>query len=303
MSIVPSLLLTLVLVPIYYLCLGTLAQSNLVHPATRVDWVHLWRALIHPRGNRVARQIATTSPSAQVTLGAVCVAIAMTAVLAGLTFLLVRWQGLITAFMVTLEWFLITYLLAYVLNSKGSIAQAVAGTAAATVITALHVLLPEVWPISALAATLMLSSVLIQYSKIPFRVLLFLSVGFFFYDVINVYGTGYMVDLAEQLTAQPTTNSMIITVPSSLNLTAEPSAMIGLGDIIFPGFWMLLAFQTPSGTRRTYVVGATLAGISLGWVATEAILLLSSQPVPALMTLLPGALLGYLLGKRLSPQT
>eukprot|EP01103_Thecamoeba_quadrilineata_P010046 TRINITY_DN2072_c0_g1_i1.p1 TRINITY_DN2072_c0_g1~~TRINITY_DN2072_c0_g1_i1.p1 ORF type:complete len:385 (+),score=43.57 TRINITY_DN2072_c0_g1_i1:62-1216(+) len=133
-----------------------------------------------------------------------------------------------------------------------------------------------------------------------YRVSCILLIGLFFYDIFWVFGTDVMVTVAKSFDAP-----IKLVFPRDIFTPGSPLSMLGLGDIVFPGFLiaMMLRFdlhlaKTRSQTKKksskarfakTYFY-ATLAGYVLGLFLTISIMHIFKAAQPALLYLVPTCL-------------
>jgi presenilin-like A22 family membrane protease len=115
------------------------------------------------------------------------------------------------------------------------------------------------------------------------RMLALLYLAFMTYDVVAVYGTGAMIDLANAMPNLPIEIRVPTLVGSGLGL--------GLGDVVIPGLAIItgIAYGTWRQSILAYVIG-------LGIVLV--ILFVSDRGVPATIVLCPAVLLGLLTSAR-----
>jgi len=130
---------------------------------------------------------------------------------------------------------------------------------------------------------------LVWEMKLTFRQTLLIALGMTAFDVTNVYFTGLMMHLIEQL--------QIGTTPLTLSVTPEIGehikiTMIGLGDIIFPGSLIIYAYRTAKQYAKNSLWICSLFGYFVGLLITIIMVnFFGSQP--ATLFLYPGVFLGF----------
>ncbi|GEM_PF-2882170 len=133
---------------------------------------------------------------------------------------------------------------------------------------------------------------LMMFRKMTFTGASILSAAIMLYDVLMVFGTQTMQKAAGKFIELP----ILLTVPSSLALDAEPLIKIGLGDIVLPGAIVILAFRKMVQCRNSALPGFAMSGYALGYAVTLVVLYVFRFPQPATIYLMPGALLGLVVG-------
>lgn len=127
---------------------------------------------------------------------------------------------------------------------------------------------------------------LVIYRNVSLQLCLALSIGIITYDALHVFGTRIMQEVASNTGASALG---LLTIPSSLSVSAVPLMQIGLGDLVFPGFIVMVAYRigkvwSAAGAIIGYVVGM---GLTL-WVNIH-----FNFPQPATIYLIPATFLGY----------
>ncbi len=145
------------------------------------------------------------------------------------------------------------------------------------------------------------ASAMLSFSRISARLLALVSVALVCYDAIHVFGTGLMQVVADQAYATSQQEGAIVigmvNIPSALDLAAPTSVAIGLGDIVTPGLWVMVAALTTQHPNT--VMFTTIVGIMIGWIACLTVSELGYLYLPALIFLMPGSMAGYYIGNRL----
>ncbi len=145
-------------------------------------------------------------------------------------------------------------------------------------------LFPGEWAIYNLVGIIGGIALLSIFPSLTFKRALALGVGIIVYDIVGVYVTGWIVQLAGGLNFLP---PAVIIIPAIITnaATAAPNLMmIGIGDIFFGGILM--------ATARIY--GAekqAFLGYSLAIVGAYAMAKITSHGVPATMFIVPLMLL------------
>lgn len=128
----------------------------------------------------------------------------------------------------------------------------------------------------------------------------------FFYDIFWVFGTPVMVEVAKNLDGP-----IKLMFPKEIPVQGDKGFnMIGLGDIVIPGIYVALMLrydlmkymkanpqspETPFSVKNCKYFLSTMAGYSLGIVATLFIMFYFQAAQPALLYLVPGCLLSSIL--------
>ncbi len=281
MGLLPATVFSVVVIPLFYVAVGLLSVSRFVN-ASVTDLSQ----------NTDQEFLAGTASGLDGAKRAGGVFLAMTAMLAAVA--LISWwsQDLVRTTMLAFTFALIWFLFAGQVNPTQSMRRVALGLAVAGWLLATKIWWPTSWVWNGISSFLVVTGMMLSFRTIQLRLLAILSAGLFVYDVVHVYGTGLMMLAAEN--SGNAASSLMVAIPSSLADGAEAAYHVGLGDIGFPGAWMMLAFRMASAHDRPVVVVTTLVGIVLGWGATIATLEITEHPVPALIFLVPGCALGYL---------
>jgi presenilin-like A22 family membrane protease len=126
--------------------------------------------------------------------------------------------------------------------------------------------------------------------KISFREATILAIAVILYDVVMVFVTHGMVELAISLKASATPLMIAFTPAVEKYIHLK---MIGLGDIVLPGSMMVACFYAGKRyAKRSLFVGA-LIGYFIGLLATIAIMNIFQYPQPATLYLYPGVFFGF----------
>lgn len=283
MDLLPAIIFSVVIVPLFYVTIGLLSVSRHVNASVTSispDFqasVSGERAAERPLGG--AMRVLAVFLVMSVLLGAVA---------------LVAWmsQDAIRGIALMATTFMIWALVAGQTNPTYSVAQFLIGTVAAAWLLVARLWWPDNWVWGGIASLLATASMILAYRTVRFRLLAIVSAGLFAYDAVHVYGTGLMMTVAES--SGGATSSLMVAIPQGAAVESAASYQVGLGDIGFPGLWVMLAFRMAAAHGRRAVVVTTMSGIVLGWIATIATCELTRHPVPALIFLVPGAALGYL---------
>jgi minor histocompatibility antigen H13 len=114
-----------------------------------------------------------------------------------------------------------------------------------------------------------------------------LLVGLFFYDIFWVFCTPVMVSVAKNFDAP-----IKLLFPRALDaLGKRPFSMLGLGDIVIPGFFvaLMLRYDLQNGFRTKYFQSC-FGGYVLGLTATLAVMIYFNSAQPALLYIVPSVL-------------
>lgn len=283
MDLLPAIIFSVVIVPLFYVIIGLLSVSRYVN-ASVTNISADFQASVSGEG-------AAERPLGGA-MRALAVFLAMSVLLGAVA--LVAWmsQDAIRVIALMTTTFMIWILIAAQTNAGYSSVQFWIGTIAAAWLLVARLWWPDNWVWGGIASLLATASMILAYRTVRFRLLAIVSAGLFAYDAVHVYGTGLMMTVAES--SGGATSSLMVAIPQSAAVESAASYQVGLGDIGFPGLWMMLAFRMADAHARPIVALTTIAGIVLGWIATIATCELTQHPVPALIFLVPGAALGYL---------
>lgn len=178
------------------------------------------------------------------------------------------------------------------LNPSGRSSQSIAGLAIGIACMILLSYAPSRL-FANLGFVIMVVSMPISFKNIGFKTLLFISIGMLVYDAFNVYSTGLMGAVA---TSAMTANlPLIAQLPASIQTDSPTVTTVGLGDVIFPASWVMLAFRSADEHRNRRVILTTLLGNTLGWIVAMTACFHSDSGIPALIYLLPFTIGGYLM--------
>jgi presenilin-like A22 family membrane protease len=128
--------------------------------------------------------------------------------------------------------------------------------------------------------------ILLTFRTITDRQCAAVSLGIMAFDAVSVFVSGQMQPFAE---AAGDHAGASIAIPAGLS-PANPSVFsIGLGDLVVPGFVVLLAYRT-YGKRGA---AGAIAGYLAGMLVALVVLLISDSTQPATIYLVPGAYFGF----------
>lgn len=143
------------------------------------------------------------------------------------------------------------------------------------------------WATNNLCSVVIALSVLAYFRKMTARQCMALTMGIMAYDAAAVFLSGHMLKLVEGVGGS---TGSLIAIPSGLASGSATAFFIGLGDVVFPGFIVVVAY------RLGKLKGAT--GAILGYVAglavAIAVLSIFRFPQPATIYLVPATLLGFI---------
>ena len=140
---------------------------------------------------------------------------------------------------------------------------------------------------AALAMGVML---LVQFRSISFRGTILLSFAVMLYDAIAVFGTRIMQKAAGGFMELP----ILLKVPSSLALSAQPIIHIGLGDIVLPGVIVMMAMRESRNNSKSSLFTAAMVGYVVGFIITILVMAIFQFPQPATIYLMPCTLLCFI---------
>ena len=123
--------------------------------------------------------------------------------------------------------------------------------------------------------------------KIPFRYIVIGLAALFVYDVVNVFGTKVMVEMAHATIGIKLPLAFII--QSSFSFESQPISMLGVGDIAIPGLVVAHAYRTGG---RIYFIATTI-GYIVGMFVACAVVIFFHLAQPALLYLIPSVLIAF----------
>lgn len=126
-----------------------------------------------------------------------------------------------------------------------------------------------------------------------FRFAITFSGGMFLYDILHVYITEWMQDaVAPTFEVQA---PMLLLAPKSLSLEAGTQNLLGLGDVLVPGFIIMTAAVLAYRQGVMSLLYGGLAGYAVGLSLAGLLAFVFNQLQPALITLYPCTVAGILL--------
>lgn len=185
-------------------------------------------------------------------------------------------------------WISIVGLFGAILNPTGNPWQLLWAIVGGTITSAAAIHWPNWILINALSVIAALSG-MISWRFVRMKSLLALSIGFFLYDFIHVFGTGLMEMLAARVESTP----MTLSIPATLATEAPPLFTIGLGDLVVPGFLVMLSFRVALHHRSIVLPVATILGVLAGNILTLIACLMMNRGQPAMIYILPCGWLAY----------
>ncbi|MBI3633935.1 MAG: hypothetical protein HY226_06650 [Candidatus Vogelbacteria bacterium] len=137
---------------------------------------------------------------------------------------------------------------------------------------------------------------LVAYRNITLKQSAILSFGIMGYDALMVFGTGLMQKVAEgAATGGKVLIPVLVMIPKTLSINSSNQFMLGLGDIVLPGFIVMCALRLAVRHRSlSLAIGAWL-GYVAGSIMALTMLFIFKFPQPATIYLMPGTFLGLLL--------
>lgn len=127
--------------------------------------------------------------------------------------------------------------------------------------------------------------VLIYVSKTKIPALLVVMTAVVIYDVIHVFGTKMMQEVAGKVTALDL--PLLLAIPETLSLSSKVIMQLGLGDIVLPGAIIMLALKEGRRLSCKALGVSALIGYFIGWIIACVILAISESPQPATLYLIP----------------
>ena len=134
------------------------------------------------------------------------------------------------------------------------------------------------------------------FKRITLKQAIVLCFGIMMYDVIAVFGSGHMLELAKLSDSSPvspdgsSTNIVFgaLVIPDKLSISAKSLFMIGLGDIVTPGLLIMSAYKLYTIRGLNYAV----IGYCLGMIVSTIALICFEKAQPATIYLIPCTLIG-----------
>lgn len=121
-----------------------------------------------------------------------------------------------------------------------------------------------------------------------FKTSAILLIGLFFYDVFWVFGTDVMVSVATGIDGP-----IKILFPQTIFGSHEKKSLLGLGDIVIPGFFVAqtLVFSVEYAKRGTYYFTVAMIAYVLSLVHTMVVMVVFNHAQPALLYIVPWLLI------------
>lgn len=222
--------------------------------------------------------------------GIIVVAVVLTIMLATFIFVAKQWPVFTRYYFIFVFW-LSTHLFFLKLKEAGSkiISHRVIVSMASVCVIGIWLLRPN-WLTVNIVATLSAVAILVLLRTISLRALTLFGIGVVIYDVIAVFSTKKMIELASSMSSMP----LLISIPKSFDLSSAPFTMLGLGDIVIPGTLIMACVVTKNRTMQMF--GAI--GYFFGLAVALTVLSLTHSAQPATIYLIPGTLLGIFLATK-----
>lgn len=132
---------------------------------------------------------------------------------------------------------------------------------------------------------------LVQFSGIKLKTAIILFCGMMLYDTVNVFKTGLMqisVDFVKDL-------PILLAIPSSFSLDAKRVALLGLGDVVLPGFMVMIAAREAKRYNTKMFVITTIVAYFVGLGVVYGVVELTDFPQPATLYLCPAVVIGFII--------
>jgi len=127
-----------------------------------------------------------------------------------------------------------------------------------------------------------------------------LLIGLFFYDIFWVFGTNYIMGDGNSVMVSVAKNfeaPIKLLFPKTLPSVAGQFSMLGLGDIVIPGFYVAMCLRYDKSTNNvTRVFQWCFVGYCLGLGATVFVMHVFKAAQPALLYIVPAILLFSFVG-------
>lgn len=161
-------------------------------------------------------------------------------------------------------------------------------------LTVLWLIFPN-WVTLNLAALCIVLDMLVRFRNAKFLNLAILGAGIVLYDVVAVFVTKHMVLLANLVIEGNL--PILIRVPDGLSFNAGLVFAVGLGDVVLPGFVVMLAMREARRLNQTSLGHWTIGGYVVSFVVMGLLMWLFKIPgMPATLFLIPGVFGGLALG-------
>ena len=123
-----------------------------------------------------------------------------------------------------------------------------------------------------------------------------LLIGLFFYDIFWVFGTNFIMGDGNSVMVSVAKNfeaPIKLLFPKTLPAIAGQFSMLGLGDIVIPGFYvaMTLRYDKNIGKGKTSVFEWCFIGYCLGLGTTVFVMHVFKAAQPALLYIVPAVLI------------
>ncbi|MBI3632253.1 MAG: hypothetical protein HY225_02295 [Candidatus Vogelbacteria bacterium] len=144
-------------------------------------------------------------------------------------------------------------------------------------------------------AILMATQFLVTYRNITLKQSFVLSLGIMGYDALMVFGAGLMQKVVAGATiGGKVLIPVLVMIPKTLSIDSDYQFMLGLGDIVIPGFIVICALRLAVRYRKSSLVIGAWLGYVAGSIAALSMLFIFKFPQPATIYLIPGAFAGLL---------
>jgi presenilin-like A22 family membrane protease len=144
------------------------------------------------------------------------------------------------------------------------------------------------WLVLNVVALLLALPVLAIMSKLTFKQCFLLSFAIVAYDIVSVFGSGIMQEVAVNAENTPA----FLSVPTEF---INGPNMIGLGDIVLPGLTVMLAFRKARDCALPFLGYASFAGYVIGSIAAGIVCVYFNVAQPATLYLVPAVIGAFIL--------
>ncbi len=161
----------------------------------------------------------------------------------------------------------------------------------APVIVAFSWLVDPNWIAINAAAAVLVIFILSSSGILTIRSLVIVALGVMLYDIVAVFVTGTMQKVAFGVVQD---TPLLFKVPSEFDLNSAILFKLGLGDVVLPGFIVMVAALEARRFGLRSLFTFTVIGYFIGLIITLAILFVTYLPQPATIYLIPSTFGAFL---------